>query len=199
MGFGYAPRFFIERLRSYVAHPMVLIYPEFFDDKNALLRSDRVSYVLRLLENRDRVVVALWPDYMAEDRFGLCSYDVLWVYPLHSLREVDRLPQCIEFLGFASERSLRDYTLAQFLDVAKQLGYRTWFLGASSRELRLALVCGFDGVDVTTLSIPGWRYSDSRRPDAPALVALFLENLAERRLLTRAQLYRLCRLCRDGG
>lgn len=190
VGFGRAPSFFLDKLRSYVAHPRVFIYPEFFDDKNALLRGDRASYVLRLLEHRARIIVALWPDYMVDDRFGLCSYRIIWIYPLHSKSEIDRVPHCIDYIGYVPDTKLRDYTLTWFLNTTRELGYKTWFLGASSREIRLALWCSFDGVDVGTLSVPKLRFRDLQRPDAPKVIAIFLENLAEGRIVTPSQLYR---------
>jgi len=193
VGVGSAPPRLLEELRKYVKHPRVFIWPEFFDSKRELIEKRYARYVEKVLAYRHGIVIALWPDYLYEDKFGLCSYDILWIFPLHSLSELDKLrARCIAFLGYPSQREatisgqrvvLRDYDIRSFLDAAEQLGYSTWYLGANSREIYEAVAHRFDGVDVTTLSIPGWGYRHNLGPGAAAVIARWLEALAEGRIL----------------
>jgi len=183
VGVGRAPKRLLEELRKLIDDPRIFIFPEFFDDKRYLLssRRDRVlRYVERVARYRSSVVFAIYPDYC--NRLSLlCDLfsDILWIYPLHSLKEVeDGLPWCIDWLGYASDPRYRNYSLQQFLDIAKRYGFRTWFLGANAREVPIAINNGFDGVDVTTLSVPKVMFRDIKHPSFPNRFALFLKRIA---------------------
>lgn len=181
VGVGRLPGFLLDELRGLVDDPRVLIYPEFFDDKKALVNRRYARYVERLLEERRRVVVALWPDYLYEDRYGLCSLDVVWVFPIHSLEEFGRLPRCIDVVGYAADPRYRDYALTSFVGYAKQLGYDMWWLGASRREIGVATTLGFWGLDVNTGST-GLSFREIRSPRFPMAFASFLKRVANNEL-----------------
>ena len=191
VGIGSMPSRFLDRVREYVSSEKVFIYPEFFDSKNELLSGVSVaSYVMRILENRDRIVFAVFPDYHSRDRWGLCNLDVLWIYPLHRRQELQCLPPCIEFIGIPCDRESRNYDIWEIYDVVKQLGYRLWLLGLRPSAVKLLRYYRFDGVDITTLSIPKWQFSDNRNPRAAEMFAFFAESLAEGRLLDKYSLYK---------
>ncbi|RLG82984.1 MAG: hypothetical protein DRO39_08920, partial [Thermoprotei archaeon] len=106
VGVGMVPSKLLEQLRRLVDDPRILLYPEFFDDKKSLLQLKRVKYIEKLLAVKNRVVVALWPDYLYDDPYGLCSLDVIWVFPIHSIEEFERLPRCIDVVGYTGDTSL---------------------------------------------------------------------------------------------
>ena len=178
VGVGRVPQRVLEGLRRFVDHPNVFIYPEFFDDKKALLARRYARYVERFLRYRDRVVVALWPDYLYVDRFGLCRFDVVWVFPIHSLDEFDRVPSCVDVVGYAADPGYRSYTLRQFVERAGERGFAMWWLGASKREIPVAKAHGFWGVDVNTAST-GRSYGFIRSPGFPEYFARFLKRVAD--------------------
>ena len=188
VGFGSAPPQLLERLRLYVDDPRVLIYPEFFDAKRELIEKRYARYVEKVLAYRHRIVIALWPDYCHAEcaaRFGLHSMtDIVWVFPLHHMWEINFVLGFMDrvfdtfFVGYASQQSLRDYTIHQFIDACRAHGLPMWYLGANSREIYEAVLNRFDGVDVTTLSIPGWSYRDNLRPEAPKVISEWLRALA---------------------
>ena len=182
IGFGSAPRKVLEQLRSKPLPPNVLVYPEFFDSKSDLINRRYEAYVRKVREWRANIIVAVWPDYVYSDY--LCKYDdIMWIFPLHSLSELSRLPPCITFVGYASAPNLRDYTIREFMAKAPR---PWWYLGANSTEIYEALRYRFDGVDVTTLSIPGWCYRDNIRNGH--LVVEWLTQLAKGRILKAKQL-----------
>ncbi len=199
VGFGRAPLRLVEELRKYADDPRILLWPEFFDAKQQLINRNYAAYIRQLLMFRNSIVIALWPDWYY--RLDLARYlDIAWIFPMHSLNEIDfvlRLDDHVRllFLGYPSARELRDYSLETFLDVARELGLPTWYLGASSREVREAVAHGFDGVDVTTLSIPGWGFRDNRRVDSAALIATWLKSLADGKVLEKHRLLALAK-CR---
>ncbi len=183
VGVGRAPAKLLEELRKLVDDPRVFIFPEFFDDKRSLLssRRDRVlRYVETVARYRGRIVFAIYPDYRNRDSL-LCDLfsDIVWIYPVHSLREIENgLPWCVEWIGYASDPRYRDYTLGQFLDYAKAYGYAKWFLGANAREVSIAINNGFEGMDVTTLSMPKVMFRDIKRPEFPSRFASWLKRIA---------------------
>ena len=178
VGVGRVPQRLLEELRVLVDHPNVFIYPEFFDDKKALLAKRYARYVERFLRYRGRVVVALWPDYLYEDRYGLCRFDVVWVFPIHSLGEFGKVPSCVDVVGFAADPRFRSYGLQDFVERARELGYAMWWLGASKREIPVAKAHGFWGLDVNTGST-GLSYREIRSPWFPAYFARFLKRVAD--------------------
>lgn len=178
VGVGRVPQRLLEELRALVDHPSVFIYPEFFDDKRSLLAKRHALYVERLLRYRGRVVIAVWPDYLYEDRYGLCRLDVVWVFPIHSLGEFGKVPSCVDVVALAPEKGDRDYTVAQFVERARELGYAMWWFGARRREIGIAASLGFWGLDVNTGST-GLSYREIRSPWFPAYFARFLKRVAD--------------------
>ena len=195
VGFGSAPRRLLEELRRYVDHPNIYIFPEFFDDKKSLIQRRYAKYVENVYKNRDRIIIALWPDYLYDDRFNLCDLPIIWIFPLHSMKELEQgLPWCIEFVGYATQESLRDYTIYEYLDAVKMYGYRKWMLGANSREIYDCIRYNFDGVDITTLTIPSITFSDLKNWDVVVkIIKIFLENLVEGRVLRKKQILNMLR------
>lgn len=198
IGFGRAPQKLLEELRKYVDDHRVLIYPEFFDAKLSLIKErSYAKYLEKLIEYRSRIIIAVWPDYYY--RVEIARLVDAWIFPMHSVDEIDfvlKLDDHVSllFLGYPSSKELRDYSLEDFLTLARELDLPMWYLGASPREVREALRYGFDGVDVHTLSIPGWGYRDNRGcRDSPRLIALWLKALAEGRILSRKHLISLTR------
>ena len=170
-------RHLLDRLRGLVDHPNIYIFPEFFDSKKELIERRYATYVQRLLRYRDRVVIALWPDYLYVDRFSLCKMDIVWVFPIHYLSEFEKLPRCIEVVGYAADPKYREYRLEQFIDVARERGFAMWWLGASKREIGIATALGFWGLDVNTGST-GLPFRAIRSPEFPRLFADFLYRVA---------------------
>jgi hypothetical protein len=133
-------------------------YPEFYDDKNSLLK-DRVGYVryLRRLITIKRVRIAVWPDYIKPaDVSRVVNIELLtkisFVVPIHSLQDIS-IGETLErkgfdvFYGYASDPKFRDYTLGYFLKFVKG---KKWYLGISTwKELREALRNDFEGGDIT--------------------------------------------------
>jgi len=192
IGIANIPSWILNRLRELVSSENVYIYPEFFDSKVELLESlSVVHYVMKILRNKDRIIIAVFPDYQREDKWGLCNLDVLWIYPLHRKEELQRLPPCIDFVGIPSDRESRNYDIWEIYDVVKQLGYRLWLLGLRPSAVKLLRYYRFDGVDVTTLSIPKWQFKDNRNPRAAEMFAAFVDALAKGRVLDRYDLLKM--------
>ena len=149
----------------FVSDPNVYMYPEFFDDKRRLLRRDYRGYLKSLFNHSDRVFIALYPDYMYEGWRPLTSLSCVFIYPLHRKEEVDfvlKLDSHLELvLGYASDPRHRDYSLSWFLDVARRYGFKTWYLGLESSNIKY--LHAFWGVDVTPMSAPGFKFKDYRR------------------------------------
>ena len=179
VGVGMVPSKLLEQLRRLVDDPRILLYPEFFDDKKSLLQLKRVKYIEKLLAVKNRVVVALWPDYLYDDPYGLCSLDVIWVFPIHSIEEFERLPRCIDVVGYTGDTSL-----AMFVRFAKELGLDMWWLGACKKEIVMATGLGFWGVDVNTGST-GLPYKVIGSKDFPKIFADFLKRVANEELRDR--------------
>jgi len=153
VGVGKIPPPLIDNLRRLIDHPNIFIYPEFFDAKKELIQRNYVKYVQRFLENHRSVIIALYPDYLYDDRYGLCSFNVIWIFPLHKLSELDKIMvPCIEVIGFCGDEKLRDYSYTEFVDRVSELGYRMWMLGATRKQIQIASTLGFWGLDVTTWS-----------------------------------------------
>jgi len=184
VGVGRIPQKLLEELRKLIDDSNIYLYPEFFDDKRCLVNKRYIKYIERLLEERKRVIVALWPDYLYDDVYGLCSYSVVWIFPLHSLSEADRLPHCIDVLGIPGTASLRDYSLPSFVKLARELGLDMWWLGANRREIPIAIELGFWGLDVNTGST-GLPYARIRDPSFARYFASFLKRVANNELRAR--------------
>jgi len=136
-------------------------YPKFFDNK-ALLLGDRerayIYYFKSLIRNLRKVRIALWADYTPLQKVErvVSSVEILkgirFIVPIHSLSDFEIADQLREngfslFVGYASDKTSRDYEVFDFLKVARD---ETWYLGVSSkRELREALLHNFNGLDVT--------------------------------------------------
>ena len=133
----------------------LLVYPEFFDNASLLLDGGTDLYLRELEKLGDRVLIAVWPDYCYSFYpLHIVRSDYIWVYPLHLLKEIDfvlRLSDRVTlYLGYLSihyKKILRDYSLEQFLEIAKLYGLPIWLMGAKARDL--PYICIFDGFDTT--------------------------------------------------
>ena len=179
VGIANIPSWLLDEVRN-IGSDRVFVYPEFFDAKQQLVNGIGVArYVTKVIQYRQRIIVAVWPDYQTVDRWGLCSLDVVWIYPLHRWQELYLLPQCIDFVGIPSDADSRNYRLYEIYDEIRSLGYRLWLLGLRPSAAKLLRYYRFDGVDVTTLSIPKWQFSDNKKPVAARAFRIFVEELAE--------------------
>jgi hypothetical protein len=133
--------------------PNLLLYPEFFDDKRALLKGGWRPYVRALIRHRQKIRMALYPDYATAALTMSVPRNIEYVVPVHDLSAfevVDRLlsDNYIAWAGYASDPKYRNYTMDGFLSAADGRGI--WYLGASTmHELREAILNNFGGVDVT--------------------------------------------------
>jgi len=127
------------------------VYPEFFDDKDLLIKRKWGQYVRRLHEKRNTVKIAVWPDYCYEVWLKK-AFSVAWVFPLHRKSELDfALRIDVDFIGMPQSKLLRDYSVQWFADVAREQGFRTWLLGLHRSLYRYLPL--FNGTDITTLSL----------------------------------------------
>ncbi len=183
VAYSNGPKRLLLRLREHEYPPNILIYPEFFDDKRSLIKRNYSNYFRKIKRWERNIIVALWPDYYYAS--WPCKWsDIMWIFPLHSKDELERIPHCITFIGYASQPSLRDYSLEWFMDNVPR---PWWYLGANSREIYEAIRYRFDGMDVHSLSIPGWGFTDSiRNADK---IAMWLTALANGRILTKNDLF----------
>jgi len=133
-----------------------LVYPEFFDDKDLLVSRRWVAYLHRLRRREDEAKVAVWPDYCYDERLKT-RFSVEWVFPLHRRSELDFALKVANYIGFPNRDDLRDYPLAWFVAQKRVYGFKAWLLGLKPRYLSSLPV--FDACDVTTVSLPGYRYS----------------------------------------
>ena len=166
IGIGKLPKHVLTLLRQTIDKPNVYIYPEFFDDKKALIGKKYKQYYLRLLKRVNEIRIALWPDYLYEDAYNLARFDFTWIFPLHSLNEIPRVLKLSDkmeiWLGFPNDKALRDYTLSAFLEQARKYGFKTWLLGLKPKFMKYLHL--FNGVDVTTLSVRGKQYANLKNP-----------------------------------
>ncbi|MEM3187680.1 MAG: hypothetical protein QXY87_14185 [Saccharolobus sp.] len=143
-----------ERIRK--DFPNILVYPEFFDSKKDLLRRNYTNYLRKLWSLRSTIKIAIYPDYIY---YKLQVPDkVEYIIPVHSLsKDVIKIYKELSsftkvWLGFASNEKYRDYEIADFVEFAKRLNAKTWYLGISTkRELREAVKWNFEGIDITTM------------------------------------------------
>ncbi len=153
IAFGENPSHILSLLRSMIDDVRILVYPEFFDSKRLLLNRNYRAYICRLIEQRDRIIVAVWPDYY-HSLLPRALEHIVFVYPLHSIRELDFVLKVSDhfdiMLGFPNKPELRDYTLESFLDAARTYGFRTWLLGLKRRFTKH--LHNFYGTDVTPSS-----------------------------------------------
>ncbi|WFO75590.1 hypothetical protein J4526_01505 [Desulfurococcaceae archaeon MEX13E-LK6-19] len=191
VGHGNAPRKLLEFLRERLAYnDRVLIYPEFFDSKNDLIKGNYMSYVRKLWLFRSKIVIALYPDYI--NKILNVPKNILYVYPVHNL---DRDPEFYDTLrehvdvipGYVSMPSLRDYSIKDFCSVFNCS--ESWYLGANSREIYEAIEYGFWGVDITPLTIPGWGYRNNLQYHE--VTAIFIEKLTQGKILKTKHLLRI--------
>ena len=188
VGIANIPSWLLDEVRK-LSSDRVFVYPEFFDAKQQLVNGNSVvKYVSKVVQYRDRIIIAVFPDYQSEDRWGLCSLDIVWIYPLHRKEELYRLPRCIDFVGIPSDAESRNYRLYEIYDEMRSLGYRLWLLGLRPSVAKLLRYYRFDGVDVTTLSIPKWQFSDNRQPYAAKAFRIFVEELSNGRVLDKYEL-----------
>ncbi len=131
----------------------LILYPEFFDDKRALLDGGWRPYLHSLIRRRQKIKIALYPDYATAALTMSVPRNIEYVVPVHDLSAfevVDRLlsDNYIAWAGYASDPRYRNYTMDGFLSAAD--GRRIWYLGASTmHELREAILNNFGGADVT--------------------------------------------------
>jgi len=197
VGVARVPSFLLDAARE-VESSYVYVYPEFFDAKRELMSGRAIiNYISRIMQNRDRIVIAVYPDYQLEDKWSLCSLDIIWIYPLHRRDELYRLPRCIDIVGIPSDRESRDYALFEIYDDIKALGYRLWLLGLRPSAVKLLRIYDFVGTDITTLSVPKWQYADNRQPYARDAFKLFVKYLTKGVVLHKYQLLGLLGLQLD--
>jgi len=194
VGLGEHPKFLLDKLRDFIDLPNVLIYPEFYDDMQSLIRRKWSKYINDLVRMRDIVIIALWPDYYYRLNSVLADLPIIYIFPLHSLHELEfvlKLSDKVDmFIGYASNPKYRNYSLREFLNLSKTYGLSTWYLGANSRELKQALQYGFDGVDITPIAFPRLGFKDFRKPGFVEKYAEFIKYLA---LNDKANLIRFMR------
>ncbi|WP_016732323.1 hypothetical protein [Saccharolobus islandicus] len=162
----------------------VYAYPKFFDNKVLLLENrDRayIHYIKLLVKNVSKVRIALWPDYTNLSRvekvvnLGLLR-GISFIVPVHDLSDLEIVDKLREngfnvYIGYASDRKYRNYELIDFLKAAKG---EKWYLGVSTkRELKEALMFGFQGIDVTGFLIAS---KNEQRKD-PKILRRNLEDL----------------------
>ena len=153
IGMGNSP---IANFLSTIDFSITYIYPKFFDDKKSLIERNYNAYIKKVWQNKDKIKIALYPDYVY---FKLpLPKDIQYIIPCHDLPKDRELYKRLVsegfdvWLGFASNKKYRNYTVTEFLELAKGLNAKTWYLGVSTkRELNEVLVNGFDGFDFTTM------------------------------------------------
>lgn len=191
VGYGSGPMRLINVLRErLIYNNKVYVYPEFFDSKRDLLNRNYMGYVKKLWIHRNDIIIALYPDYI--NKILNVPRNILYVYPVHSLDKdsefYDQLRQYYDVIpGYASALGLRDYTIEQFCSVFSCT--ESWYLGANSKEIYEAIEWGFWGVDITSLTIPGWSFRDNiQHPEA---IALFIEKLTQGKVLKGKHILRI--------
>jgi hypothetical protein len=135
-----------------------LVYPEFFDDKDSLIAKRWRAYLRKLRQVESEVKVAVWPDYCYDTRLR-DSFSVEWVFPLHSKRELDFALRVADYVAFPNRDDLRDYPLRWFVEQKRLYGFKAWLLGLKPRYLKGDVLQYFDACDLTTMSLPGYRFS----------------------------------------
>jgi len=180
VGIGNHPKFILDVLQEVIAHPDILIYPEFFDCKKLLIQRKYKSYYFKLLKFRDEIEVAVWPDYLYHDKYNLKRFNFKFIFPLHSLSEIDfilKLSDKVDLmLGFPNKPELRDYNLRSFIEIAEKYGLEKWLLGLKTRLMKYLHL--FDGTDVTTLSFPGVKFANLKNTKLLQKYVMFIENLS---------------------
>jgi len=127
------------------------VYPEFFDNKNLLLRRKWTRYIKELHKKRNVVKVAVWPDYCYQSWIKN-ALNVTWVFPLHRMGELDFVLKIEpDFIAMPQSEPLRDYGISWFVSTAREYGFKTWLLGLHSKLVRYLPL--FDATDITTLSL----------------------------------------------
>ena len=188
VGVGNLPRNLVEKLRMYVDDPRVLINPEFFDSKKELVNRRYNKYVEKVYRYRDVIIAAIYPDYLYKDVYKLCDLPIIWIFPIHSLKEFEiGIPSCVDVVGFAADPRYRDYTVTEFVEKAKMYGYKMWWLGASKREIEIATSMNFWGLDVNTGST-GLSFRKISSPEFPEYFAQFLRKVANNGIKTKVLL-----------
>jgi hypothetical protein len=132
-----------------------LVYPEFFDDKDSLIAKRWRAYIRRLRRYADTVKVAVWPDYCYDARLR-DRFNIEWVFPLHSKRELDFALRVADYVAFPNRDDLRDYSIAWFLEQRRIYGFRAWLLGLKPRYLKAYVLQHFDACDITGASLKGF-------------------------------------------
>jgi hypothetical protein len=133
-----------------------LVYPEFFDDKDSLIGRRWNTYLRKLRRCADAVKVAVWPDYCYDPRLR-DRFNVEWVFPLHRRSELDFALKVADYIGFPNRDDLRGYSLGWFTEQKRAHGFKVWLLGLKPRFLHA--LHAFDACDITTMSVPSYRYS----------------------------------------
>jgi hypothetical protein len=132
-----------------------LVYPEFFDDKDSLIAKRWGAYLRKLRQVESGVKVAVWPDYCYDERLKT-RFNVEWVFPLHSKKELDFALKVADYVAFPNRDDLRDYGIAWFLEQKQAYGFRAWLLGVKPRHIESGALIRFDACDVTGASLRGF-------------------------------------------
>ncbi|ARM76117.1 hypothetical protein [Acidianus manzaensis] len=167
----------------------ICAYPCFFDNK-VLLTGDRnrayIQYIKLLVRHYAKygkvLKIAIWPDYTSlykvEKIANIYLFNnIRFIVPIHDLSELSIADELREncfrvFAGYASDKKLRNYDLADF----KTVNYDLWYLGVSSKhEAREAVLNNFQGFDITTFLFG--RHED--RKDSKKLVSNILNFVKE--------------------
>ena len=135
-----------------------LVYPEFFDDKDLLVARRWSAYLRKLRRLENEVKVTVWPDYCYDERLR-DRFNVEWVFPLHSKKELGFALKVADYIGFPNRDDLRDYGIAWFIEQKRRYGFKAWLLGLKPRYLRGGVLQYFDACDLTGMSLPGYCFS----------------------------------------
>lgn len=184
--------------REFATDPNILIFPRFFDSKRDLLAGKWQRYVFRLKRRADEVEIALWPDYVYQ--ILKMPGHITYIFPLHNLRResdfVLRLSDHYDVIvGLPKENYRIPKAVAAFLDFCHAHDLRIWVLGLL-RENRNLLRFAW-GTDVTTFSVPGWRFEDMRDKEQQRFFIHFLRVLSTQRRLISPELIKIAPLGGD--
>jgi hypothetical protein len=135
-----------------------LVHPEFFDDKDLLIARRWGAYLRKLRRVESEVKVAVWPDYCYDARLR-DRFNVMWVFPLHHRSELGFALKVTDYIAFPSGDVLHNYPLGWFFEQKRIYGFKAWLLGLKPRYLEGGVLQYFDACDITSISLPGYRFS----------------------------------------
>ncbi len=189
VGIGNMPEHFLRKVRYWrkrlvpITMNYVYVYPEFFDDKKLLLSGKWIEYRTKLIniynDVEKSVWIAVYPDHQC--RWLNFPSDIQYVYPIHDLENDWKCLEIINkhttgwnFAGYPSG----EYNIRLFLEKAKELGYGyydLWYMGLKPKHIKYMNY--FYGVDLTTMSIPGYNFEKIKRDGARAIIELAIKLL----------------------